>query len=334
MAATVIHSTDVFDINPLPNPQMLNPGIRASNPGEFVTRFHPKVGHVKFKSLMFSHMHVMNLHWASDSDLVAYESSPTNTVNINFHMAGRQDTTFEGIQCELNMAPGRHNLVYSPGGGYINRIHAHEPAEMFHISLDKMYFADIIGCDDRWSEKMQDNLLNDRPFSGIKGTLDLTPLMQRVIMEIKQCREVGTMRNLLVQSKVLELLALQIDQFRGSMRVVSGISVADMDKLYQLKYFLDNHFLEEHSLSELSRMCLLNEFKVKKGFKELFGTTVFGYLRELRMNYAERLLLDSSHSVEEVSEILGYEHAQHFSIAFKKYRGTNPSKIKAGKIST
>ena len=135
------------------------------------------------------------------------------------------------------------------------------------------------------------------------------------------------MRNLLIQSKVLELLAMQIGQFRGPERVDS-ISAADTDKLHQLKYFLDTHFLEEYSLAELSRICLLNEFKVKKGFKELFGTTVFGYLRQLRMDYAEQLLLDASRSVEEVSDLLGYEHAQHFSIAFKKYRGVNPSTIK------
>ena len=120
-------------------------------------------------------------------------------------------------------------------------------------------------------------------------------------------------------------------QFRGPERA-DTISAADTDKFHQLKYFLDTHFLEEYSLAELSRICLLNEFKVKKGFKELFGTTVFGYLRKLRMDYADRLLLDASRSVEEVSDLLGYEHAQHFSIAFKKYRGVNPSTIKSKRI--
>jgi len=136
------------------------------------------------------------------------------------------------------------------------------------------------------------------------------------------------MRNLMIQSKVLELLAWQVAQFRGPERV-ERISAADIDKLHQLKKFLDIHFLEEHSLAELSRICLLNEFKVKKGFKEMFGTTVFGYLRKLRMDHAEQLLLDASRSVEEVSDLLGYEHAQHFSTAFKKYRGVNPSTLKS-----
>lgn len=331
MAATFIHSADILDFNPVPNPQSVIPGTRVDNPGEFLTRYHPKVGEMKFKSLLFPHMHVMNLHWTSQEDVILYDSTPVDTININFHMAGRLDTTFEGLSHDLNMSPGKHNLVFSPEGGDTNRVAANESLEMFHISLDKAFFANVIGCDDHWSEHIQQNLLYNRPFSGITGTANTTPLMQSLIREVKQCGQTGAIRNLMIQSKVLELLALQIEQFRGPQRTDS-ISAPDTDKLHHLKRFLDTHFLEEFSLAELSRVCLLNEFKVKKGFKELFGTTVFGYLRKMRMDYAEQLLLDASRSVEEVSDLLGYEHAQHFSIAFKKYRGVNPSTIKTKRI--
>ena len=332
MAATFIHSADILDFNPVPNPQSVIPGVPVDNSGEFLTRYHPKVGEMRFKSLLFPHMHVMNMHWTSREDVVLYDNTPVETININFHMAGKLDTTFEGLSHDLNMRPGKHNLVFSPEGGDTNRVAANESLEMFHISLDKAFFADIIGCDDHWSERAQKNLLYNKPFSGITGTADTTPFMQNLIREVKECREAGAVRNLMIQSKVLELLALQIGQFRGPQQADS-VSAADADKLHRLKYFLDTHFLEEFSLAELSRTCLLNEFKVKKGFKELFGTTVFGYLRKMRMDYAEQLLLDTARSVEEVSDMLGYEHAQHFSIAFKKYRGVNPSSIKSKRIT-
>lgn len=331
MAATIIHSADILDFNPMPNPQSVNPKVRVQNTGEFMTRFHPKVGEMKFKSLLFPHVHVMNLHWTSYEDVELHDSSPVDTININFHMAGRLDTQFEGLSHELNMRPGRHNLVFSPEGGDTNRVAENESLEMFHISLDKTYFSDIIGCDDHWSERVQEHLFRNRPFSGITGTAGITTQMAGLIKEVKQCDQQGTMRNLMIQSKILELLALQIDQFRGPERQPApGMPAMDRDRLYQLKNVLDARFLEDFTLAELSRMCLLNEFKVKKGFKDLFGTTVFGYLRKLRMDYAERLLRDSSHSVEEVSDMLGYEHAQHFSVAFKKYRGINPSQVRMG----
>ncbi|WP_353719565.1 AraC family transcriptional regulator [Dyadobacter sp. 676] len=333
MAATIIHSADILDFQPVPHPQSVDPNASVPNPGGLVTRYHPEVGNMKFRSLLFPNMHVMNLHWRSQKDVILYDSSSVDTININFHLAGRLDTTFLGLSRDLNMTAGRHNLVFSPEGGDINRVAANESLEMFHLSLDKTFFSGLLGCDDRWSERVQENLMHDRPFSGIAGTVEITPRMQGLIRDVKQTCEAGAVRNLMIQSKILELLALQIEQFRGPQRPQAvAIPAADKEKLHQLKCFLDKHFLDEYSLSELSRICLLNEFKVKKGFKELFGTTVFGYLRKLRMDYAERLLLDSSRSVEEVSDLLGYEHAQHFSIAFKKYRGINPSSVRTRRM--
>lgn len=333
MSATFIHSSDILDFNPVPNPQSVRRDIRIPSIGEYITRSHPGVGELKFKSMLFSHMHVMNLHWESQGDVVLYDNTPVDTININFHVAGCLHTTFQGLSHDLRMSPKRHNLVFCPEGGDINRVAANDSLEMFHISLDKTYFADVIGCDDHWSERVQQNLLHNRPFSGITGTLGFTTQMDRLIGEVKQMNGAGAMRNLMVQSKVLELLALQIEQFRGPEKQGNRLAPGDTEKLHYLKGFLDKHFLEDHSLSELSRVCLLNEFKVKKGFKELFGTTVFGHLRQLRMEYAERMLLDSSCSVEEVSDLLGYEHAHHFSTAFKKFRGINPSSVKSRRLS-
>ena len=99
----------------------------------------------------------------------------------------------------------------------------------------------------------------------------------------------------------------------------------ETEKLHYLKKYLDANFLSEHTLAELSRYCLLNEFKVKRGFKLLFQTSVFSYLKRLRMDYAGNLLQKKGLTVDEVSEILGYEHAQHFSTAFKNYMGISPS---------
>jgi len=98
------------------------------------------------------------------------------------------------------------------------------------------------------------------------------------------------------------------------------------EKLNLIRSYLHQHFLEELSLAKLCRVAALNEFKLKKGFKQLFGTTVFGYVKALQMKYACRLLEEERKQVEEVAYTLGYEYPQHFSTAFKKFFGSNPSK--------
>jgi len=96
-----------------------------------------------------------------------------------------------------------------------------------------------------------------------------------------------------------------------------------------IKNFLDDHLMEEHSLSSLAKKFGVNEFKLKKGFKEAHGMPVFKYLLERRMEYANQLLKDQRLYVGEVATRIGYKNSNHFSTAFKKKFGFSPRVLKA-----
>ncbi len=102
----------------------------------------------------------------------------------------------------------------------------------------------------------------------------------------------------------------------------------DIDRLNEAKLFIEKNMLAEFSLPELSHMVGINEFELKKGFKELFGTTAINYLNELKMGYVKRLLLDEKKNVFEVAMELGYSEPHHFSAAFKRRFGYTPKEIK------
>lgn len=333
MGAYVMNSSEILELNNYPNPQYVGADHYATRGSDFTCFHETKVGTLRFKNALFSNMHVMDLRWSTNQELTLMGTDVSDNVNINFHMAGKLNTRFKGLAEELKMRPKTHNLVFSPMDGDINHVQANSELEMFHISFNKTFFADIIGCDDAWSEEVLNNLFFSRPFSGVTGTLEITPQMLLLIKEIRDCSFTGPFRNLMIQSKTLELLGHQINQFRSPNPVHDEIKPDEAEKLHRLRAYLDTHFLDDLSLTQLSRVCVLNEFKVKKGFKLLFGTTVFNYLRKKRMEYAEKLLLDCSLSVEEVAHILGYEHAHHFSAAFKKHNNTTPSKYKSNKYS-
>ena len=82
------------------------------------------------------------------------------------------------------------------------------------------------------------------------------------------------------------------------------------------------------SLIELVELSGLNDFKLKRGFKELFGTTVFGYLFDLRIERAQEMLREGKQSIAEISFHIGYKNPQHFTAAFKRKFGYLPSEIK------
>ena len=68
----------------------------------------------------------------------------------------------------------------------------------------------------------------------------------------------------------------------------------------------------------------LNDYKLKLGFRQVFQTTVFGYLQDYRMELAKELLAERTISVQQVARKVGYAHAGYFSAAFKRKYGVNP----------
>jgi AraC family transcriptional activator of pyochelin receptor len=68
----------------------------------------------------------------------------------------------------------------------------------------------------------------------------------------------------------------------------------------------------------------LSHPKLNYGFREIYGSTIFGYLRELRLNKAKALLDDGTMNVTEVAYEVGYSSLSYFTKAFRDYFGTAP----------
>ncbi len=102
---------------------------------------------------------------------------------------------------------------------------------------------------------------------------------------------------------------------------------ADRDKISKAREVLLQHIGEPLTIKELSRKVAINECYLKKGFKEMFGTTVFDFYQSQRMEHAKYLLYDKGLSVTEVSMLLGYSSISHFSTAFKKHTGIKPCEL-------
>jgi AraC family transcriptional activator of pyochelin receptor len=289
---------------------------------------HNTAGQIHFTTQSFDSIKVTDIQWTPAEDFELLDPTAFTGISSNFVIEGKLDSHIMGLGKSLPMRTKTHNFIHTPETGHINRLIAGQHIRMLLIDLDKDYFLSAIGQQDRWSELVASNMETNRPFAGLNGAATITPAMGMIIDSIIHFKGTGPMRNLLIQNKVLEQLALQLEQFKNADIVNSDIAQSDVEKLHVLKNYLDSHCLEDHSLASLSRYCGLNEFKVKKGFKQLFNSTVFDYLRSRRMEYAAQLLRDQSLLIEEIALRVGYEHSHHFAAAFKKYTGLLPSQFK------
>lgn len=140
-----------------------------------------------------------------------------------------------------------------------------------------------------------------------------------------------TLENIFINAQTQILLLYSMDCMLGDKEEVFVCkflaNAADRDKITKAREVLIQHIGEPLTIKELSRKVAINECYLKKGFKEMFGTTIFDFYQSQRMEHAKYLLYDKGLSVTEVSALLGYSSISHFSTAFKKHTGIKPCEL-------
>ena len=100
---------------------------------------------------------------------------------------------------------------------------------------------------------------------------------------------------------------------------------SDISKLQQAHELVQKHYEQPYSIRELSKQVGMNEFKLKKGFRELFGMTIFELVRQKRMEKALWYMEVANLNVGETAVSVGYSNASNFTENFRKHYGCNPS---------
>lgn len=153
----------------------------------------------------------------------------------------------------------------------------------------------------------------------------MTPALTRLLDEILSADGRSVARQLFLEAKGLELLAVLTDELAMASQAMSPLGPQDIERLERARRLLRDRMDSPPSLPELARAVGLNEFKLKAGFRVHFGTSVFGLLRTHRMDQARRLLVLRELSVTEIAARVGYANPSKFATAFRKHFGFPPS---------
>jgi AraC family transcriptional activator of pyochelin receptor len=147
--------------------------------------------------------------------------------------------------------------------------------------------------------------------------------------QVLNCALEGSLRRLFMESKALEILTFQLDALSSSKRrEPAGRSRDERNRLEEARRIIEREFVDPPSLMTLARRVGLNDFKLKRGFRELYRTTVFGYVRTLRMEKAWMMLETGELNVSEVALAIGYTCFGHFAEAFRNRFGVTPRDFK------
>ncbi len=159
-------------------------------------------------------------------------------------------------------------------------------------------------------------------------TRPISPAMSVVLSQILGTKVHESMQSLYFKGKVYELLSLFFNKSEDAdvEQCPFLVDEENVRKIRKAKEIILNQMSEPPTLQALSAEIGLNINKLKEGFKQLYGDTVYGYLLDHKMNEARSMLNSKQFNVNEISLKLGYSTSSHFIAAFKKKFGTTPKK--------
>ncbi len=188
----------------------------------------------------------------------------------------------------------------------IKKFHA-----LFSLEADYIHFL----SDDNKDKKYYDN----KPIS---------PTMSVVLNQILNNNLHHSIKKLYLKGKAYELLSLYFNRNEDADIEQCPFLVDEQNvlKIRQAKDIVINRMAEPPGLQELANEVGLTLKKLKEGFKQIYGDSVYSFLFDYKMEYARKLLESNKLNVNEVGHKIGYSTSSHFIAAFKKKYGTTPKR--------
>jgi len=288
-------------------------------------------GEATFKEMYFDGYHIAlgeaqvheNLHISSTDEM--------DTVSLIFMVHGQFDA-ISNTNGKRRFSSLEHNLLYDPAQAENADVFKQEDLEVTMLSFSKERFLELAVNNGPILDGLADKISGGKSiYLNKKSNQPITTRMRMILDEIRNCKFSGGLKKLYLQSKVLELLALQCEQYervKDLRHSPETISATDKEKIYYARDILLARLQAPPSLPELSRLAGLNEFKLKTGFKQVFDNTVYGYLNDHRMVSARQLVLEGSRSLTDIADTFGFSSIQHFSNSFRKKFGMSPGKMR------
>ena len=157
-----------------------------------------------------------------------------------------------------------------------------------------------------------------------------TPDLAELFQNIHKCSLKKASKLMLVDGLANQCIAMTYDQIKSedlpdSRKELTGY---DIENIRLAKDILVSDLANPPSIMALSKAIGVNSTKLKQDFKKVYGTTVYGYLRDMRLSESKKMLVKLDMTIANIAAEVGYSNASKFALAFKKRYGINPKDIR------
>jgi AraC-like DNA-binding protein len=269
---------------------------------------------------------------------VSVKSQYDETCNLisKFYISGNREVNFPNIKeadkTSLQTA-GKNYSFYLPEIEQIEQSLAGEHYHLVSIHLGINLLQSFATGLENLPKQLQLLIESDSPQPLHRPIGKITPEMHLILWQVINAPYQGMIQRMYLESKALELLVLQFTQWleadKGKQKNIN-LKANDIDKIYQAKEILISKQNEPPTILNLAQQVEMHHMKLKQGFREVFGKTIFEFLHDYRMSIAHNLLLEKKMNVMEIALSVGYSNSSQFAAAFKRKFGITPKACQIG----
>jgi len=244
-------------------------------------------------------------------------------IQFHFVLRGRINFLFNDGAYQLDIEERKYLMLYNPMRDLPLNINLNGQSTLISILISIDKFHQLFSEDSHNITFLSKENINQRYYNESKISKSISIVLNQMLNDY----DVNTSNNsLYLKAKAYELFSL-IFQKDIDKEIEKCPFIMNDDHIMRIKLAKDIIIAEYDNpptLVELSKKIDLSLKKLKQGFKEVYGSPVFQYLLEYKMNLSKQLLVGGNYNVNEVSMRLGYSTASHFIAAFKRRFGITP----------
>jgi AraC-like DNA-binding protein len=266
------------------------------------------------------------LHFKNDSnEIQRFEREIDSTyIQIHFCLKGRSKFLFNAGNYTLDVQEQHSILLYNPQQQLPINLEINPNTVLFSLLISIEKFHSLFSKEANHIHFLSEENINRKYY---KDEL-IKPTVQIVLQQIIESNVAKNIKDLYIKGKIYELLSLhfQKDDANNAEFCPFLVDEQNVIKIRKAKDIIIARMAEPPNLQELANEIGLTLKKLKDGFKQIYGDTVYSFLFDYKMEHARRLLESNKHNVNEVGLKIGYSTSSHFIAAFKKKYGTTPKK--------
>lgn len=266
------------------------------------------------------------LHFQNESNQIqSFEREiDSSFIQMHFCLRGNSKFLFNNGSYTFDVLDNRSILLYNPQRVLpINlEIQPKTTLVSFMISIEK--FHSLFSKESGYIPFLS----NENSHKKYYDDTEIKPTVSIVLQQIINANINSSVKELYIKGKVYELLSLHFQKEENANGEYCPFLVDEQNvlKIRKAKEIIIARMTEPPSLQALASEIGLNLKKLKEGFKQIYGDTVYSFLFDYKMEHSRKLLETNQFNVNEVGLQVGYSTASHFIAAFKKKFGTTPKK--------